>query len=367
MFNLPNIKTWLSSQHWLIWATSGMMMALSLSTLYSLFYSSPELSIFYHQVVYIVLGLILALLVSRYDYRILRQNLLLPFLATLAIMALVLVYGAEINGTTGWLKLKFISFQPVEIAKLTSILILASFLSRYHNLLYSWKVLSISLLIPMPFALLTLMQPDLGSTIALFGIWMGFILASSVTRTRKLAIIAVGLIIATSGWFLFLKDYQKARLSTFLNPEKDRLGIGYNTLQSITAIGSGGLLGKGLGYGSQSQLHFLPEAHSDFIFAVLAEEAGWVGISIFFLISGLFYFSIINTAEKSRDNFGYFLSIGIFWFFFIHFVLNVGMNLGVLPVIGLPLPFLSAGGTNLLVSFLFIGILQSVGRLGTKS
>lgn len=368
MLNFSNIKSWLESQQWLLWATSGMMVALSLSALYSLFYASPEIKIFSHQATYILLGFSVAFLVSRYDYRILKRNLLAYlYLGTLFIMTLVLFYGSEINGTTGWLSLKYFTFQPVEVAKLTTILVLAAFLSHYHSRLYSWKVLVFSLLIPMPFAVLTLMQPDMGSTIAIFGIWMGFILASSVSRTRKVAIILVGLTIASSGWFLFLKDYQKARLSTFLNPEKDRLGIGYNTLQSITAIGSGGVFGKGLGYGSQSQLHFLPEAHSDFIFAVLAEEAGWLGIVIFFFITGLFYFSIISTAEKSRDNFGYFLSIGIFWCFLIHFVLNVGMNLGMLPVIGLPLPFLSAGGTNLIISFIFVGILQSVGRLGTKN
>jgi rod shape determining protein RodA len=367
MFNLSNIKSWLESQQWLLWATSGMMVALSLSALYSLFYASPEIRIFYHQVVYIVLGLTIALLISRHDYRVLKHNLAYLYIATLIIMGAVLVYGVKINGTTGWLDFKLFSLQPVEFAKLTTILILAAYLSRYHNLMYSWKVLAFSLLIPMPFAVLTLLQPDLGSTIALFGIWMGFILASSVTRPRKVAIILVGLLIATSGWFFFLKDYQKARLSTFLNPERDRQGIGYNTLQSITAIGSGGIFGKGLGYGSQSQLHFLPEAHSDFIFAVMSEEAGWLGVLFFLCISGLFYFAIISSAEKSRDNFGYFLSIGIFWFFLIHFILNIGMNLGMLPVIGLPLPFLSAGGTNLLISFIFIGILQSVARLGTKT
>jgi len=366
MFNFSNFKAWLESQHWIIWATAGMMMSLSLSALYSLFYSSPEIKIFYRQVVYVILGLGLAFLVSRYDYRILRNSLLPMSLGALAILALVLFYGVEINGTTGWLNFKFFSFQPVEIAKLVTVITLAAFLSRYHNLLYSWKVLVISLLIPTPFAILTLMQPDLGSTIVLFAIWMGFVFASSITMSRKLAIVFLGLVIASCGWFFFLKDYQKARISNFLNPEKDRLGVGYNTLQSITAIGSGGILGKGLGYGSQSQLHFLPEAHSDFIFAVFAEEAGWLGVIIFFIISGLFFFSIITTAEKSRDNFGYFLAIGIFWLFFVHFVLNLGMNLGVLPVIGLPLPFFSAGGTNLFISFLCIGILQSVGRLGAK-
>lgn len=298
MFKISNIKSWLESQQWLLWATSGMMMALSLSALYSLFYASSEITIFYRQLIYIFLGIILTLVISRYDYRVLRQHLPWLFIGTVALMGLVLIWGAEINGTTGWLNLKIISFQPVEIAKLTTIITLAAFLSRYHNLLYSWKVLIFSLLIPLPFAVLTLMQPDLGSTIALFGIWMGFVLASSVTRSKKLLIIFIGIVIALCGWFLFLKDYQKARLSTFINPESDRLGMGYNTLQSITAIGSGGLMGKGLGYGSQSQLNFLPEAHSDFIFAVLAEEAGLIGITIFFVVSGLFYFSVINAAKK---------------------------------------------------------------------
>jgi rod shape determining protein RodA len=308
----------------------------------------------------------LAFIVSNYDYRILRRLIPLVVLISLGLMAFVFIGGVTIHGTTGWLNFKLFSFQPVEIAKFATILTLASFFSHYHNLLYSWKVLLVSFLIPLPFALLTFFQPDMGSTIALYGIWIGFILASSVSRERKVALICACLLLIVLGWFLLLKDYQKARLGTFVNPEKDPQGIGYNTLQSITAIGSGGMLGKGLGYGSQSQLNFLPEAHNDFIFAVLAEESGWIGTIIFLSIAGLFFFSIVNTAQISRDNFGYFLSIGIFWFFLIHFTLNVGVNLGLLPVIGLPLPFVSAGGTNLFVSFLLVGMLQSIANLGVK-
>jgi len=341
-------------------------MALGLSVLYSLFYNSPDIGIFYRQLIYIVLGLMLAFIVSNYDYRILRRLIPLVVLISLGLMAFVFIGGVTIHGTTGWLNFKLFSFQPVEIAKFATILTLASFFSHYHNLLYSWKVLLVSFLIPLPFALLTFFQPDMGSTIALYGIWIGFILASSVSRERKVALICACLLLIVLGWFLLLKDYQKARLGTFVNPEKDPQGIGYNTLQSITAIGSGGMLGKGLGYGSQSQLNFLPEAHNDFIFAVLAEESGWIGTIIFLSIAGLFFFSIVNTAQISRDNFGYFLSIGIFWFFLIHFTLNVGVNLGLLPVIGLPLPFVSAGGTNLFVSFLLVGMLQSIANLGVK-
>ena len=158
--------------------------------------------------------------------------------------------------------------------------------------------------------------------------------------------------------------YLLSVLLPFLNPESDPLGVGYNTLQSITAIGSGGIKGKGLGFGSQSQLHFLPEAHSDFIFAVFSEQVGWAGTTVLFGTILLFYFALFSIARNSRDNFGYFITIGVFWFFFIHFFVNVGMNSGIMPVVGLPLPYLSAGGTNLLVSFIMVGMVHSVSRLG---
>ncbi len=366
MVNLIALKRWFMTQQWVLWVTAGMTIILGLSTLYSLFYNSPEIRIFYHQLTYIFLGLIIAFVIGHQDYRIFKKLIGYLFAVTLGFMVFVLIGGVEIRGTTGWIDFKFFNFQPVELAKLTTIVALSLFFAKYHNLVYSFKVLLVSFLIPLPFAVLTYMQPDMGSTLALLGIWLGFILASNLSFYRKIAIVLVGVAIASSGWFFFLKDYQKARLSTFLHPETDARGVGYNTLQSITAIGSGGFLGKGLGYGSQSQLNFLPEAHSDFIFAVFAEEAGWVGSLIFLFISGFFLFSVISTASISRDNFGYFLSIGIFWFFLIHFLVNMGMNLGIMPVIGLPLPFLSAGGTNLFISFTLLGILQSIAKFGIR-
>ncbi len=366
MANFPQLKRWFLSQQWVLWVTSGMMIVLGLSTLYSLFYASKEIGIFYRQLIFIILGIGLSFVVGRQDYRILKKLVFYLFFVTLGLMIFVLIGGVEIRGTTGWLDLKLFNFQPVELAKLTTIIALSLFFAKYHNVIYSLKVLLFSFLIVLPFAALTYVQPDLGSTLALLGIWLGFILASNLSFSKKSAIVLVGIVLATSGWFFFLKDYQKARLSTFLHPEVDSRGIGYNTLQSITAIGSGGILGKGLGYGSQSQLNFLPEAHSDFIFAVFAEEAGWIGSIIFLFISGFFLFSVISTASISRDNFGYFLSIGIFWFFLIHFLVNMGMNLGIMPVIGLPLPFLSAGGTNLFISFTLLGILQSIAKFGIR-
>ncbi len=364
---IQSLKTWLSGHQWLLWLTVGMAVVISLNTLYSIFYGTPQIKIFYHQIIYVLLGFVMAYLIGRYDYRIFRRHILVFFLGALLLLILVLVRGLKINGTTGWLDFKVFSFQPVEVAKVVVILALATFFAKYHNVLYSWKVLAFSFLIPLPFATLTLLQPDLGSTLALMGIWGGFIFASSARKTQKITLIAVTVSIALFGWFFLLKDYQRDRLSTFVNPERDALGTGYNTLQAVTAIGSGGVKGKGLGFGSQSQLHFLPEAHSDFIFAVFAEETGWIGVIIFLVASLLFYFSIINIARFSKDNFGYFLVVGIFWFFLIHFFVNVGMNLGLLPIVGLPLPFISAGGTNLFVSFILVGLVQSVGRLSLKN
>lgn len=362
-----SIKTWLSGHKWLLWLMVFMAVIISLNTLYSVFYGTEQIKIFYHQLVYAVCGFFLAFLVSRYDYRIFRRHIYLFFLIAFSLLILVLIRGLKINGTTGWINLGLFSFQPVEIAKLVTILALSAFFAKYHNVIYSWKVLFFSFLIPLPFAALTLLQPDLGSTLALMGIWGGFIFASSAPKTQKIAIVLATVTLAVFGWLFLLKDYQRERLSTFVNPEKDALGTGYNTLQAVTAIGSGGIKGKGLGFGSQSQLHFLPEAHSDFIFAVFAEETGWIGVIIFLVASLLFYFAIINISSSSKDNFGYFLGVGTFWFFIIHFFVNVGMNLGILPIVGLPLPFLSAGGTNLFISFFLVGLIQSVGRLSQKT
>jgi len=365
--SFSRLKQWTKGQQWLLWVMVFLMGILSLNTLYSLLYSTSQINIFYNQLAYIFIGLGLAVFIARYDYRVLKRYNMWWFGVALLLMGAVLIGGLEIRGTSAWLDLKVFSFQPVEIAKISIILILAAFLARYHSLLYSWKVLIFSFLIPLPFILLTLLQPDLGSALVLIGIWTGTLMVSAAPLSKKIILLAGEIGVSVLAWFFFLKDYQKARLTTFLHPEQDPLGIGYNTLQSVTAIGSGGMSGKGLGYGSQSQLNFIPEAHSDFIFAVFAEETGWIGALFFFVIFFLLCTAILSVARRSRDNFGYFLVIGCFWFFLIHFFINIGMNLGLLPVIGIPLPFVSAGGTHLLTSFILVGIMQSVSRLGVST
>mgnify|MGYP001949354543 CR=1 FL=1 len=206
------------------------------------------------------------------------------------------------------------------------------------------------------------MQPDLGSVLVLLSIWFTLLLIAGLHWRYFIITAFFSGLSFISGWLWFLKDYQKDRLRVFLDPSLDPLGQGYNVIQSIIAIGSGGFWGKGLGYGSQSQLHFLPEAHTDFIFAVIAEQLGFIGIFFLLIFYGFLFYKIWQIAKEAPDNFSKFLAVGIMIFFLVHVGINIGMNLGLMPVIGIPLIFLSYGGSSMLVSFLAIGLLQAVRR-----
>ncbi|TXH07578.1 MAG: rod shape-determining protein RodA, partial [Candidatus Moraniibacteriota bacterium] len=209
--------------------------------------------------------------------------------------------------------------------------------------------------------LLVLQQPDLGSSLVLAFIWLSMILVSGIRWSHFFVLAALGIALIGTSWF-FLADYQKARLETFLNPELDPRGSGYNVLQSMVAVGSGGWWGKGVGHGSQSQLNFLPEKHTDFIFAVISEELGLVGGGLILFLYALLLYRIARIAEMARDNTGHLIAVGILALFFIHILINLGMNMGFLPVTGLPAPFLSYGGSALLSFFLALGLLLSVHR-----
>ncbi|MFZ1626459.1 MAG: FtsW/RodA/SpoVE family cell cycle protein, partial [Candidatus Moraniibacteriota bacterium] len=224
-----------------------------------------------------------------------------------------------------------------------------------------WTRLIASLFLSALLIILVLRQPDLGSSLVLGFIWLSMILVSGIRWKHFFVLGSIGLLLIVASWF-FLADYQKARLETFLNPELDPQGSGYNVLQSMVAVGSGGVTGKGIGHGSQSQLNFLPEKHTDFIFAVISEELGLIGGGIIIFLYGLFLYRITRIAETARDNTGYLIAVGVLSLFFIHILINLGMNMGFLPVTGLPAPFLSYGGSALLAFFLALGLLLSVYR-----
>ncbi len=308
-----------------------------------------------------ILGVIGMFFVGTLDYRhFARMSTFLYFL-TLGVLLMVLFFGSEVRGTVGWLAVGNVQIQPVEFAKLVLIVFLASFISKKRSELGEWTRLIASLFLSALFILLVLRQPDLGSSLVLALIWLSMILVSGIRWKHVLVLGVLGLMLVVASWF-FLADYQKARLETFLNPELDPKGSGYNVLQSMVAVGSGGVYGKGIGHGSQSQLNFLPEKHTDFIFAVISEELGLIGGGIILFLYALLLYRINRIAEMARDNTGYLIAIGIFALFFAHILINLGMNMGFLPVTGLPAPFLSYGGSALLAFFLALGLLLSIYR-----
>lgn len=308
-----------------------------------------------------ILGIALMLFVGTLDYRHFARMSTPLYFFTLAVLLGVLFFGSEIRGTVGWLTLAGFQIQPVEFAKLTLILFLASFISKKRSELGEWTRLIASLFLSALLILLVLRQPDLGSGLVLAFIWLSMIVVSGIRWKHFFVLGVLGIALVATSWF-FLADYQKARLETFLNPELDPRGSGYNVLQSMVAVGSGGVSGKGIGHGSQSQLNFLPERHTDFIFAVISEELGLIGGGLVLFLYGLFLFRIMRIAEMARDNTGYLIAVGILALFFVHILVNLGMNMGFLPVTGLPAPFLSYGGSALLSFFLALGLLLSVYR-----
>jgi rod shape determining protein RodA len=229
-----------------------------------------------------------------------------------------------------------------------------------HKDVSDLKVLANSFFLAALPAGLTILQPDFGGAVTILAVWFLLMFVAGVRRRHLLALAVSALAIGLVGWFLFLQDYQKERVLTFIDPGRAPLTRGYNITQAKIAIGSGGLFGRGLGYGSQSQLRFLPEAQTDFIFAVIAEELGFVAVLAIFLLFLAIFRRALALASRSPDNFALFLALGLALNLFVGFTINVGMNLGLMPVTGIALPFLSAGGSSLLASWIIIGLIQSV-------
>lgn len=312
------------------------------------------------QLVAVVLGIILVIVLSTIDYRELASFSLVLYGFSLLLLGLVLFLGVRIRGTTGWFSLGGLTFQPVEIVKILIIIFFANFIgANIQNMRRPLILLKSAILIVLPI-LLVILQPDLGSALIFLVVFLGLILVSNVPKSRLISIGVVLVIVFILSWTFFLKGYQKERVLTFLSPARDPLGEGYNVTQSIIAVGSGGIFGRGLGLGPQSQLNFLPEQESDFIFAVIAEELGFIGT---FLVIGLYitlFYRIFKIISVARDDFGVLLSWGILIMFAFQVLINIGMNVGLAPVAGLPLPFLSAGGSSILANLMAIGILQSI-------
>ncbi len=300
-------------------------------------------------------GMLAAMVV---DYRRLNTFAWPIFIITLLLLLAVPLWGKTIYGARRWLDLGFFHLQPSEVAKISILIIGARVLAKTKGKL-DWLELSGVLLLGLAPAALIILQPDLGSGLNLLLLLGGVILYRGLTpRVLKSAAVLLPAL-PFIGWF-FLHGYQKQRILTFLHPGRDPLGAGYHIIQSQIAIGSGRLWGKGFLAGTQSQLRFLPEKHTDFAFAVFGEEWGFVGGLLLLSICCFFLLHILGTAREAKDRFGSFLAVGVFFYFFWQIVINIGMVLGLMPVVGIPLPFISYGGSATVVNFFLVGLVLNV-------
>lgn len=346
---------------WVLMIAVTLLVVIGLTALYSVSSVGDTLNLdhFKKQIVAAIIGFGLLFFFASFDYRVLLDYSTKLYFTAIAILLAVFLLGTTIRGTTGWIGFGNFNFQPVEIVKLVIVIFLASFLSKKKTEFGISKRLFVSfILVSIPIFLI-IKQPDFGSAAIIIFTWLSMIVMAGIDKKNILILVSIALIGVFAG-SLVIKDYQKERLINFVNPEQDSQGSGYNVLQSIVAVGSGGWIGKGLGHGSQSQLNFLPEKHTDFIFAVIAEELGLFGAGIVLTLFGVVFYRIKETARLSRDNFGYLTVIGIICALFVQMFVNIGMNMGVAPVAGVPLPFVSYGGSSLIAVLASIGIIQSI-------
>lgn len=336
---------------------------LSLAAIYSSSHQDGEFinsDILQKQILWIIIAWLLLAVFLLINYRIYYDLCYLFYAVNLLLLLAVFVFGKTAMGAQRWISIFGITFQPSELSKVTTIFVLARLFSRASNNTFLKSFV-------LPFALVALnaliifKQPDLGTALIIVFLFLAMGMFSKVKKRYFIALIALGLLFLPLAGSL-LKNYQKQRLLVFINPDIDPLGSGYTIIQSKIAIGSGKTFGKGFLAGTQNQFNFLPERHTDFIFTVISEEWGFIGSIFLLLIYWLILKKIIQRARELRDEFAYFLCLGISILFFLHIFINIGMTLGILPVVGLPLIFLSYGGTNLLVCFMLLGIFFSICR-----
>ncbi len=324
---------------------------------------------FDRQIIWLSISFFVFIIFSFIDFSFLKQTniLIYLFLFFSFILLLLFILGNVAKGAQSWFDFGGFSFQPVDMMKLVLILILAKYFSRRHVEIRNFKHIFISGLYAFIPFLLVFLQPDFGSAMVIFFIWFGMILVSGISKKHLLVVFGVGAIVFLILWSFVFKPYQKDRISNFFNPLKDAQGSGYNVVQSTVAVGSGQIFGKGVGFGSQSRLQYLPESETDFIFASFSEEWGFIGSVIVLVLFTLIILRILYFASYGLANFETLFALGIAIYFITHIIINVGMNIGVMPVTGIPLPFMSYGGSHLLTEFGALGILVSMSKYGRRA
>ncbi len=347
---------WLLVGSLFVLTTLGLLMIYGIGTSYEI----ASLLQFRKQLIAVLIGLVGMAALMLWDYRRLRSYGLVAYIIGFLLLAGVLIFGTEVRGTQGWFRLGTVGVQPVEIAKVLFALFLASYFYQQVHKKLDWITFLGSFFAMSLYVGLIMLQPDFGSAMVVLFIWLVGIAFAGLSKKTWALLIGASLTTAYIAWSFLLAPYQQDRITSFLNPEADPLGAGYNVIQAETAIGSGGWFGKGIGEGSQSRLRFLPEASTDFMFAVMGEELGFIGLAVIMFLFGVLLLRILFVGYQSRDVFVQTFSVMIAGMFGLHILINAGMNMGIMPVTGIPLPFASAAASSLVAGYIAIGIVLNM-------
>lgn len=340
------------------------MVAISLAGLFTMSSFQGNDSYFWKQGLWIMLSLSVFFFSLLFEYRFLKQTrvVMVIYVLLLFILSLLFVLGHVAKGAGSWFQLFGFAFQPSDLMKLGLIIVLAKYFSRRHIEIANIRHIVVSFIYMLiPFVLVVL-QPDFGSAMVLFAIWLGLVFVSGISVKHLLFVFLVGIIIFSIAWKLVFKPYQKARIINFINPLQDIRGTGYNAYQSTIAVGSGGVFGKGIGYGTQSRLNFLPEYKTDFIFAAFAEEWGFIGSLLLLVFFSIIFLKLAFYALVADSTFEALFTYGVLIWIITHVTINIGMNIGSMPVTGIPLPLMSYGGSHLLAESLALGMCVAMRR-----
>ncbi|MCJ7579098.1 MAG: rod shape-determining protein RodA [Candidatus Aminicenantes bacterium] len=344
------------------WALIGLLILNSVIGVVVIYSSSQLLSGDYHlrQMFWIIVSLIAFFVFLSIDYNSLVTYSFPFYLICLIILFGILLFGVFISGAKSWIHLPFFQIQPSEICKIAVILLLAQIFSSFKkDYLTRGKAIFSGAIIALPLVLVGL-QPDLGTALSYVPIFFGALILAGLNRKIIIIFLILAVLLGIVGWQFLLKDYQKNRLTTLVSPSKDPLGAGYQIMQSKIAVGSGGFLGKGYMRGSQSQLRFLPARHTDFIFSVIGEEFGFMGVVIVVLCYFLLVLKLFQSVFEARDRTGVYIVFTVSMMIACQFLINVMMTIGLFPIAGIPLPFLSYGGSSLLTNYLAVSLVVNV-------
>ena len=327
---------------------------------------ADEASLAPRQLLWLAIALCVYLGLSMLDVRFIRRTSIVMtlYITALVLLASLLLFAHPVLGAKAWFSLGPISFQPADLAKLALIALLAKYLSRRHVEIGDFRHILVSGAYALTLTLLILVEPDMGNAIIFGTLWLGMMLISGISKKHLLVLGLIGLVVASAFWSFGLKPYQRTRIISFVNPAADIHGSGYNAYQAKIAVGSGELFGKGVGYGTQSKLRFLPEYQTDFIFAAFAEEWGFAGVILLLAVYGLLFTRLAQIARAAATNFDAFFTLGVLILLAAHVAIHISINLGLLPVTGTTIPFMSSGGSHLVLEFAALGIVTSLARHG---